>query len=105
MKFTIKECLEKLPLPPDDIWQEGIYFTTAFKRKDVSLEFFAPRGNDYQTMHEEDEFYFIVSGSGELIIGSEKFTCKVGDSFFVSAKTSHHFENFTEDFAVWAVFF
>ena len=105
MKFTIEEFLQKLPLPANETWKEGISFTTAFRQNKVSLEFFAPRGTDYQTSHKEDEFYFIVRGSADLIIENERFSCVVGDSFFVPATIMHHFENFTEDFATWVVFF
>ena len=105
MRFTIEEFLAKLPQPANETWKDGVYFTTAFRREDVSLEFFAPRGTDYQTSHDEDEFYFIVRGSGELIIENDRFTCAVGDAFFVPKRVQHHFENFTADFAMWAVFF
>ena len=40
-----------------------------------------------------------------LIIDGERFTCKIGDTFFVAKKVPHHFENFTDDFATWAIFF
>ena len=105
MKFTINEFLAKLPLPADEKWKDGVYFKTAFRQGNVSLEFFAPHGTDYQTVHEEDEFYFIVRGMGELIVEDEKISCAAGDAFFVPAKARHHFENFTDDFATWAVFF
>ena len=105
MKLTPAEFLAKLPLPADEKWKDGVHFTTAFRLGNVSLEFFAPRGTDYQTVHEEDEFYFIVKGAGELIIETERFKCAVGDAFFVPAKAPHHFENFSEDFATWAMFF
>jgi mannose-6-phosphate isomerase-like protein (cupin superfamily) len=75
------------------------------KEGKVSLVFFAPRNTDYQTSHEGDEFYVIVRGKGCLIIGSDTFSCETGDAFFVPAKTPHHFENFTDDFATWAIFF
>ncbi len=105
MKFTIDEFLGKLPLPANDKWKEGVFDVEALKRKNVSLVFFAPRGTDYQTFHDEDEFYFVVRGSGELIINGKTFACETGDALFVPAKVIHHFENFTEDFAAWAVFF
>lgn len=105
MKFTIDEFLAKLPLPADEKWKDGVFDIEPFKKGNVSLVFFAPRGTDYQTFHDEDEFYFIARGSGELIIDDERFSCAVGDVFFVSAKVSHHFENFTDDFATWAIFF
>lgn len=105
MKFTVDEFLEKLPLPANKKWKEGVFDIEPFEKNNVKLVFFAPRGTDYQTFHEEDEFYFIVRGSGELMIDGERFNCETGDVFFVEAKVPHHFENFTEDFATWAIFF
>ncbi len=105
MKFTIEEFLEKLPLPANEKWKDGVFDVEPFNKGNVTLVFFAPRGADYQTSHEEDEFYFIAQGSGELVIENERFDCKTGDAFFVAAKKNHHFENFTDDFATWAVFF
>jgi mannose-6-phosphate isomerase-like protein (cupin superfamily) len=69
------------------------------------LIFFAPRGADHQTFHHEDEFSFIVRGSGELVMENENVNCRIGDSIFVPALKPHHFENFSEDFAAWAAFF
>jgi mannose-6-phosphate isomerase-like protein (cupin superfamily) len=105
MKFTIEEMLAKLPLPANEKWKNGVFDVEPFKRENVSLVFFAPRGTDFQTFHEEDEFYFIAKGSGELIIDNRRFSCETGDAFFVAAKLPHHFENFTKDFAAWAIFF
>lgn len=105
MKFTIEEFLEKLPLPANEKWRDGVFDIEPFKKKNITLVFFAPRGRDYQTFHDEDEFYFIARGSGELIIENERFPCETGEALFVPAKKEHHFENFTEDFATWAIFF
>ena len=105
MKFTIDEFLEKLPLPANEKWKDGVFDIEPFKKGNVTLVFFAPRGTDYQTFHEEDEFYFIVRGSGVLVIEYERFDCEPGDAFFVPANKGHHFENFTDDFATWAIFF
>jgi mannose-6-phosphate isomerase-like protein (cupin superfamily) len=105
MKFTPEELLAKLPLPADEKWKQGVWDVELLKKGKVSLVFFAPRNTDYQTFHEEDEFYVIIRGKGDLIIGSDTFCCEVGDAFYVPAKTPHHFENFTEDFTTWSVFF
>ena len=105
MKFTIDEMLENLPLPADEKWKDGVWDIEPFRKDGVSLVFFAPRGTDFQTSHDEDEYYFIMRGSGELVIEGERFSCETGDAFFVAAKKEHHFENFTEDFATWAIFF
>lgn len=105
MKFTVDEFLEKLPLPANEKWKDGVFDVEPFEKENVTLVFFAPRGTDYQTFHDEDEFYFIARGSGELMIENECFACGIGDALFVPAKATHRFENFTDDFAVWVVFF
>lgn len=105
MRFTVKEFLEKLPLPANEKWKEGVWDVEPFKKGNVTLVFFAPRGTDYQTFHDEDEFYFIAGGRGELVIETDRFPCETGDAFFVPAGKTHHFENFSDDFATWAIFF
>ena len=105
MKFTIQEMLAKLPLPANEKWKEGVWDLEPFSRHGEKLVFFAPRGVDYQTDHEEDEFYFIVRGTGELVIRETRETFGQGDVFFVEAKTPHRFENFSDDLATWAIFF
>jgi mannose-6-phosphate isomerase-like protein (cupin superfamily) len=105
MKYTVAEMRAKLPLPANDKWKNGVWDIEPFKKGAVSLVFFAPRETDFQTSHEEDEFYFIACGSGEIVIGDERQSFQPGDAFFVEAGTEHHFENFTDDFAAWAVFF
>lgn len=105
MKFTIDQLLARLPLPANEKWKEGVWDLEPFEKRGVRLVFFAPRGTDYQTLHEEDEFYFIARGTGRLVIDEESFECRAGDAFFVAAKIPHRFEDFSEDFATWAVFF
>jgi mannose-6-phosphate isomerase-like protein (cupin superfamily) len=105
MKFTTDELFSRLPLPPNEKWKEGVWDLEPFEKNGVKLVFFAPRGIDYQTFHEEDEFYFIARGSGKIVIAEESFAFRPGDVFFVAARVPHRFEEFTEDFATWAVFF
>ncbi len=105
MKFTVDEFLSKLPLAANEKWKEGVWDVEPFNKGDVTLVFFAPKDNDYQTFHDEDEFYFIVRGTGTLIIDDSANAFEPGDVFFVPAKVLHHFENYSDDFATWAVFF
>ncbi|MGH9821058.1 MAG: cupin domain-containing protein [Pyrinomonadaceae bacterium] len=105
MKFTIDEYLAQLPLEADDKWKDGVWDIEPFEKKGVRLVFFAPRGTDYQTFHDEDEFYFIASGTGEIVVDGDRSKCEAGDAFFVPAMAEHRFENFSPDFAAWAVFF
>jgi mannose-6-phosphate isomerase-like protein (cupin superfamily) len=105
MKFTIDEYLSQLPLRADEKWTEGVWDIEAFSRKGVKLVFFAPKGKDHQTTHAEDEFYFISRGTGEIVVDGERTPCEEGDAFYVPANVQHRFENFSQDFATWAVFF
>jgi mannose-6-phosphate isomerase-like protein (cupin superfamily) len=105
MKFTINEFLTRLPLPANEKWKDGVWDVEPFEKNGVKLVFFAPRGIDYQTAHAEDEFYFIAQGSGDIVIGDGVVNFSAGDVFFVPAGVEHRFENFSDDFATWAVFF
>ncbi len=105
MKFTIDEFLAELPKPANEKWIDGVWDVEPFEKKGVRLVFFAPRGVDRQTFHDEEEYYFIARGSGDILIGGERFKFAAGDAFYVPASIDHRFENFSDDFATWAVFF
>jgi quercetin dioxygenase-like cupin family protein len=105
MKFSFEEHAAKLPLPANEKWKDGVWFVNSFTKGDFELEFFAPRGTDYQTPHEKDEFYIIVSGTAVLMKENETVECSVGDAIFVEAGEKHHFENISDDFATWVIFF
>jgi mannose-6-phosphate isomerase-like protein (cupin superfamily) len=105
MKFTIEEMLKQLPLPGNEKWTEGVWDLEPFEKGNVRLVFFAPRGADHQTYHDENEFYFIARGSADILIGSDRSSAVPGDTFYVPAEVLHHFENISDDFATWAVFF
>jgi mannose-6-phosphate isomerase-like protein (cupin superfamily) len=104
MKFPIKDFLQKLPLPATKKWPEGVWDIEAFKNGTMSLILYTPHGKDYQTTHEQDEIYIVVKGSGVLFKDGERYSFSEGDALFVPAGVDHHFENFTEDLAVWAIF-
>jgi mannose-6-phosphate isomerase-like protein (cupin superfamily) len=105
MKFTVEEMLTKVPLPATEKWPGGVWDVELFQRAGVKLIFFSPKGVDHQTTHEEDEFYFIVRGSGQIVIDGEIHSFSAGDVFFVEKHVTHRFEKFTDDFATWAIFF
>jgi mannose-6-phosphate isomerase-like protein (cupin superfamily) len=104
MKFSYQEWLNQLPKPPNEKWREGVWDIEAFKHGTMSLEVFAPHNRDYQTPHMQDELYFVVQGRGEFVLENERIPFEVGDALFVPAGKSHHFENFSDDFVTWVVF-
>lgn len=104
MKILISDFIQKLPLPATPKWPEGVWDVEAFKNGTMSLILYTPHGKDYQTTHEQDELYIVVKGSGILIKGEDRYSFGKGDALFVPAGVDHHFENFTEDLALWAIF-
>jgi len=58
-----------------------------------------------QTPHAKDEIYVIVQGRGTLFHGGKHDPFETGDCLFVAAGTEHHFEDFSDDLAVWVLFF
>jgi mannose-6-phosphate isomerase-like protein (cupin superfamily) len=75
------------------------------KQPGMSLEYFSPQMIDTQTPHTQDELYIIVRGHGKLNRNGELIICKAGDALFVPAQMPHHFEDFSDDFATWVIFF
>ncbi|MCB1035023.1 MAG: cupin domain-containing protein [Acidobacteria bacterium] len=104
MKFSANDQLARLPLPPTGKWKEGVWDVEAFARGDLSLLFFAPKGKDYQSPHDQDELYLVIRGTGTLRIGEVYHPFEPGDVLFVAAGEDHRFEEFSDDFACWAVF-
>ena len=71
----------------------------------MSVEVYAPKGVDLQQPHKQDELYFIHSGTGTIDINGQKFDAAAGDAFFVAAGVEHRFQNFSDDFVTWVVFY
>lgn len=109
MKAGIRETLQRLPGAATPAYPEGVPFATVLAHGTMQVEVFAPGSNadgrDRQQPHSQDELYFVHGGEGEIIINSQRFDARAGDAFFVAAGTPHHFENFSEDFVTWVVFY
>lgn len=95
---TVDEALARLPGP------DGERFVKVLEHGSMEVELYAPRGHDPQTPHTRDELYFVVGGSGEFVAGGERRPFGPGDALFVAAGVPHRFEDFTDDLAVWVVF-
>jgi mannose-6-phosphate isomerase-like protein (cupin superfamily) len=69
------------------------------------LKLSLPVAPNKQAPHEQDEIYVIMEGRGVLFHDGKRDTFEPGDVMFVAAGTEHHFEDFTDDLAVWVVFY
>jgi mannose-6-phosphate isomerase-like protein (cupin superfamily) len=71
----------------------------------LEIRYYAPRGIDPQEPHGRDEVYVVASGSGWFFRAGERSRFATGDLLFVAAGAEHRFEDFTEDFGAWVMFY
>ena len=80
-------------------------FIEVMKHGSMTIEFFKPKNVDTQTLHKQDEIYVIIKGDSIFFRDDERVNCKGGDILFVPAGMNHRFENFSEDFETWVIFY
>ncbi len=98
-RLTVAEALARLPGPA------GERYVELFQHGTLSVELYAPRGHDAQHPHTRDEVYVVVRGSGQFRNGAARHPFAPGDLLFVPAGVEHRFEDFTDDLAVWVIFY
>ena len=95
---TNDECMQQL----ESLNKE---YLIKFENQDCLIEFWTPRSEDSQPPHDRDEVYIIINGSGEFEMNSERKSIKKGDLIFVAAGVEHRFTKYSNDLAMWIVFF
>jgi mannose-6-phosphate isomerase-like protein (cupin superfamily) len=76
-----------------------------FRHGSLLVKLYAPRGSDPQTPHTRDEAYVVARGSGLFFDGAQRRRFGPGAFLFAEAGRPHRFEDFTEDLAVWVLFY
>ena len=82
----------------------GARYVTIFERDKLELEYYAPRGTDPQKPHTRVEVYFVISGTGWFVREGERERFGPGEVLYLPPGVPHHFEDFSDDFATWAIF-
>lgn len=90
---------ESAPIPA------GARSALLMRHGSMLLRFYRPRGVDPQQPHEQDEIYIVASGSGVFACNGERAPFGPGDALFAPAGAVHRFEEFSDDFAAWVVFY
>ncbi len=85
--------------------QAPLPFALAHGDQHASVILYQPRQPDQQTPHDQDEYYFVASGSANLKSEGETFSLKTGDAILVPAQRAHSFESISDDFSCWAIFY
>jgi mannose-6-phosphate isomerase-like protein (cupin superfamily) len=97
--LTIAEALRRLEA------ESGKLSVRLFEHGTLQVKMYAPRGHDPQTPHAQDEIYVVAQGSGTFYDGAARRPFKTGDLIFAPAGSEHRFEDSTDDFAVWVMFY
>jgi len=99
MQITLKNALNQL-----DANQVQL-FAKVIEHGSMSVEIYRPKITDMQKPHQQDELYVVVRGSGEFVNNGVRNSFGTGDVLFVPAGIEHRFENFTNDFVTWVIFY
>lgn len=93
------EAMQQLPTT------DGKRSVAVFRHGTLEVKMYAPRGTDPQTSHSRDEVYVVASGSGLFNLNGRREPFRPGDFLFAPAGVEHRFEDFTDDFATWVLFY
>jgi mannose-6-phosphate isomerase-like protein (cupin superfamily) len=85
--------------------KEGLPSAFVFEHGSLQVKMYCPVGRDLQQPHTRDEVYLIARGSGWFTNGPERHAFQPGDMLFVPAGVEHRFDQFTEDFCTWVLFY
>lgn len=98
-RFSVEQALQQVAASTDKGY--GI----VLEHGTLELGYYKPEGIDPQNPHDRDEVYVIHSGSGHFVVENERRPFRAGDALFVPAGVEHRFEDFTDDFATWVIFY
>lgn len=80
-------------------------FKALFSHGSLVVEIYKPEKVDLQQPHTRDEIYVIIEGSGYFVNGHTREPFSKGEVLFVPAGVEHRFEEFSDDFSTWVMFY
>lgn len=98
-RYTVQKALDLVANSEDRAY--GVLL----ERGTLELGYYKPDRVDPQQPHDQDEIYIVQSGSGFFVLGDDRQPFETGEALFVPAGAVHRFEEFTDDFAAWVVFY
>lgn len=98
-RFTVEKALR---LAAES--EEGRY-GVLLQHGTLELGFYKPEGSNPQQPHDQDEVYIVQSGNGYLVHGDDRRPFEAGEALFVPAGEVHRFDDFSDDFAAWVIFY
>jgi mannose-6-phosphate isomerase-like protein (cupin superfamily) len=78
-------------------------YSEVFRHESLSAGIYAPHESDDQQTHPDHKIYVVLNGSGFFNVDGGREPFGPGDLLFAESETTHQFEDFTPDFAVWSI--
>jgi mannose-6-phosphate isomerase-like protein (cupin superfamily) len=72
---------------------------------ELEIRFAARPTNGPQVPHQRDEIYLVAAGTGRYRVADSVYQVGPGDLLFCAARVAHGFEDISEDFSVWVMFY
>ena len=85
--------------------KDGKPFALLFQHGSLDVEIFSPKKVDTQKPHSRDELYVVAAGTGFFVHEGRRLPFSAGDALFAAAGEVHRFEDFSDDFLVWVMFY
>src|SRR5215467_9834008 len=98
-RISLEEATALLPTP------EGKRSVAVFEHGTLQVKLYAPREYDAQQPHSRDEIYVVARGEGWFLNGERRHRFAPHDVLFAKAGVAHRFEEFSDDFLVWVLFY
>jgi mannose-6-phosphate isomerase-like protein (cupin superfamily) len=97
--IALSEALGQIPGPA------GERSAALFQHGTLLVKLYAPRGTDPQQPHTRDEVYVVAQGRGLFFDGDQRRPFEPGAFLFAPAGRPHRFEEFSDDLAVWVLYY
>lgn len=102
--------MDRTPLPTSLATALALPYTPGrsaevFVDGDLEVRFAVHPTNGPQVPHLRDELYIVAAGTGRYRVEDRVTAVGPGDLLFAAAHVAHGFEDITEDFAVWVIFY
>jgi len=98
-RITLNRAIEALARSDDPA------YAVLLEHGSLQVGYYKPDRIDPQEPHTQDEVYVIASGTGFFINGDSREPFEPGELLFVPAGVVHRFEDFSDDFAAWVMFY
>jgi mannose-6-phosphate isomerase-like protein (cupin superfamily) len=98
-RYTMKRALQSVAKSDDG--EYGVLL----EHGSMQLGCYKPHRIDNQQAHARDEIYVVQSGRGVFLLNGKRQAFEPGDALFVPAGIEHRFEDFSDDFSAWVVFY